>query len=222
MNELLLLVILLISIVSLLMIINRNSNFLMNMYIIFTIVISYILSFRNISFIGMNINADIVLYSAIIPIFYYYIEKNKNIKETDILIKNIIILLISMLLIMLTTGYIPSVTDNNAINIQNTFGINYINLLSYPITLTLSIYLMLKLKEKLKDIYSSNFNTLIILGSIVTAVDLIVYNITTYSLTQPLINIIFIITVSYIIRIIIIIFYSIIIEKNLPKKKVKK
>ena len=222
MSELLLVIILLISIIGFLLIINKNNKFLMNMYIIFVIIISYILSFRNISFIGMNINANIVMYSTIIPILYYYIEKNKNIKIKDILTKNIIILIIPMLLIMLTTGYIPSVTDNNAINIQNTFGINYINLLSYPITLTLSIYIMFKLKERLKDIYPNNFYTLIILGSIITAIDLLIYNITTYSLTEKLIDILFITTVSYIIRIIIILLYSIIIEKNLPKKKVRK
>ena len=222
MNELLLLIILLISTIGFLLIVNKNNKLLMNMYIIFIIIISYILSFRNISFIGMNINANIVIYSTIIPILYYYIEKNKNIKMKDILTKNIIILVIPMLLIMLTTGYIPSVTDNNAINIQNTFGINYINLLSYPITLTLSLYIMFKLKEKLKDIYPNNFYTLIILGSIITATDLLIYNITTYSLTEKLIDILFITTVSYIIRIIIILLYSIIIEKNLPKKKVRK
>ncbi len=222
MNELLLLIILLISTIGFLLIVNKNNKLLMNMYIIFIIIISYILSFRNISFIGMNINANIVIYSTIIPILYYYIEKNKNIKMKDILTKNIIILVIPMLLIMLTTGYIPSVTDNNAINIQNTFGINYINLLSYPITLTLSLYIMFKLKEKLKDIYPNNFYTLIILGSIITAIDLLIYNITTYSLTEKLIDILFITTVSYIIRIIIILLYSIIIEKNLPKKKVRK
>ena len=78
MSELLLLIILSITIIGLLIIINKNNNTLMNIYMIFIIVISYILSFRNISFIGMNINANIIIYSTIIinqKMIHYIIQK---------------------------------------------------------------------------------------------------------------------------------------------------
>lgn len=222
MSELILLIILLLVTIGLLIVINNYSKDKITVYVTFLMLVSYILSFRNISFIGMNINANIILYTSIIPALYIYIEKEKNINTKEVLKESSIILLITLFLLMLTAGYMPSVTDNNAINIQNTFGNNFVILIAYPLILTVSLYLTFIFHNKLKDLYPNNFLTLLILGSIVTTIDIILYSIITNIFTLSLINILSIITVTYVIRLMVLLTEALIIDKCLPKKKVKK
>ena len=54
------------------------------------------------------------------------------------------------------------------------------------------MYLIIIFSQRLKDTYSNEFYTLLIIGSIVTSIDIIIYNIITTSFKHPLLEVLYI------------------------------
>ena len=184
--------------------------------------VGYLLAFRNFSLLNLSLPASIFLYPAIISLLYLLIEKSSLKDTNELIMKKDYLLFITILLLMLTSGYIPSVNDSNAINIQNTFGNNFAILIAYPLSLMISEYLLVKVYTKLKKIYNSPFLTIIITSSLAITIYLLIYNlIVNITILEPL-KLFYSVALSYLIEIILTIIFYLSIISIFPKKKVKK
>lgn len=193
-----------------------------SIYLTMLTLTSYLLSFRNINLLGLNINASTFVYPTIFPLLLFSLD-NKKIKYTkDLISKNNLIIIITLLFLMLTTGYIPSVNDTTAINIQNTIGNNFRILITYPLILTLSEYTLVYLYPKLKNIYHNTLLSSIVSLSITTTIDTILYNLLVSSFKITIIEVLYTMAITYIIKFLISLAYVLLINSFLSKKKVKK
>jgi hypothetical protein len=221
MNSIIIIIFLLVAI-TFFAICNTNNSKLINIYLTVITLTSYILSFRNINILGLNINASTIVYSSILPLILLYLENNKYKDTKELIAKNNLVLIITIFLLMLTVGYIPSIKDTNAINIQNTIGNNFRILIAYPLAITISEYLLIFLYNKLKKIYPTNLITIIISISLTISIDIIMYNLIVYLFKINIIEILYIMAVTYVVRLIISLVYILIINNLITQKKVKK
>ena len=222
MNTLIIIILVIFLILSFLILtLNYNSSKIALFYLELCLV-GYLLAFRNFSLLNLSLPASIFLYPAIISLLYLLIEKSSLKDTNELIMKKDYLLFITILLLMLTSGYIPSVNDSNAINIQNTFGNNFAILIAYPLSLIISEYLLVKVYTKLKKIYNSPFLTIIITSSLAITIYLLIYNlIVNITILEPL-KLFYSVALSYLIEIILTIIFYLSIISIFPKKKVKK
>ena len=222
MNTLIIIILVIFLILSFLILtLNYNSSKIALFYFGLCLV-GYLLAFRNFSLLNLSLPASIFLYPAIISLLYLLIEKSSLKDTNELIMKKDYLLFITILLLMLTSGYIPSVNDSNAINIQNTFGNNLAILIAYPLSLMISEYLLVKVYTKLKKIYNSPFLTIIITSSLAITIYLLIYNlIVNITILEPL-KLFYSVALSYLIEIILTIIFYLSIISIFPKKKVKK
>ena len=222
MNTLIIIILVIFLILSFLILtLNYNSSKIALFYFGLCLV-GYLLAFRNFSLLNLSLPASIFLYPAIISLLYLLIEKSSLKDTNELIMKKDYLLFITILLLMLTSGYIPSVNDSNAINIQNTFGNNFAILIAYPLSLMISEYLLVKVYTKLKKIYNSPFLTIIITSSLAITIYLLIYNlIVNITILEPL-KLFYSVALSYLIEIILTIIFYLSIISIFPKKKVKK
>ena len=117
--------------------------------------------------------------------------------------------------------YEISLIDSIGINIKNIFGDNYRMLIAYPITTTISNYLLIFMHQKIKPLYDNTFITLVTSFLLIGIIEGISFNIISYYSLLTNKNIIKIILSSYMIRLIISVIYSIYLTLLAKKKVIK-
>lgn len=222
MSTLILLVILLLLVTSFLFIYSNLNKSNLSFYLIMIILAGYILSFRNIDFWGLEINASSILIATIFPILSLYLEKFKLKEAKELLGKINIMLVILIIMLMLITGYVSSVTNDSAIYIQNIFGNNFRTLISYPISIIISLYFYMFLYMESKEMYNNYLVVLLISNSIISIVEILLFSIISYIFAISILDLLYFMAPNYIIRILIVIIYTFIIYSVHFKKKVKR
>lgn len=221
MNEIIFVVILIISLLSiycLYKIFDKPGLYYSLIIFIETAIIS---SFKIMKIFNFNLNINIILLVSIMTIVYILLTKY-NVKETKNIIRiSSITIIFSTLILLILSYYIPSINDTIAINIKSTFIHNYKVLISLPLTLLGGIISTIKLYQfinKLQDnIYINIILTYIITGLIYT----VIFQIFGYLNIIDIYNSIFIGLTSYLFGLIITITQLSIINLILNQKKVR-
>lgn len=221
MNEIIFVVILIISLLSiycLYKIFDKPGLYYNLIIFIETAIIS---SFKIMKIFNFNLNINIILLVSIMTIVYILLTKY-NVKETKNIIRiSSITIIFSTLILLILSYYIPSINDTIAINIKSTFIHNYKVLISLPLTLLGGIISTIKLYQfinKLQDnIYINIILTYIITGLIYT----VIFQIFGYLNIIDIYNSIFIGLTSYLFGLIITITQLSIINLILNQKKVR-
>ena len=221
MNEIIFVVILIISLLSiycLYKIFDKPGLYYNLIIFIETAIIS---SFKIMKIFNFNLNINIILLVSIMTIVYILLTKY-NVKETKNIIRiSSITIIFSTLILLILSYYIPSINDTIAINIKSTFIHNYKVLISLPLTLLGGIISTIKLYQfinKLQDnIYINIILTYIITGLIYT----VIFQIFGYLNIIDIYNSIFIGLTSYLFGLIITITQLSVINLILNQKKVR-
>lgn len=221
MNEIIFVVILIISLLSiycLYKIFDKPGLYYSLIIFIETAIIS---SFKIMKIFNFNLNINIILLVSIMTIVYILLTKY-NVKETKNIIRiSSITIIFSTLILLILSYYIPSINDTIAINIKSTFIHNYKVLISLPLTLLGGIISTIKLYQfinKLQDnIYINIILTYIITGLIYT----VIFQIFGYLNIIDIYNSIFIGLTSYLFGLIITITQLSVINLILNQKKVR-
>jgi uncharacterized PurR-regulated membrane protein YhhQ (DUF165 family) len=166
-------------------------------------IITFILSFKIVTCLKLNINLGIVSYLSTLTIIYLFIIKygKKEIKE---LIKiSLYTNILTALFLTISNYYIPAITETISINIKDTFITNYKILITYPIIMLLSEILVTKLYVFVSSV-QNNKMIVILLTYIITAIlYTIIFYVVAYIKILPIKTSIFIGISTYIVGLVI-------------------
>ena len=221
MNEIILTVILIISLMSIYCLYKIFDKMGLYYSLIIFIGTAIITSFKIMKIFNFNLNINILFLVCIMTIIYIILAKY-NTKELNNVIKiSCITTIFSALIVLLLGYYIPSINSTIAINIKSTFIYNYKVLIALPITLLGGIIATTKLYQfirKLQDnIYINIVLTYIITGLIYT----VIFQIFGYLNVIKIYNSIYIGLTSYLFGLIITIIQLFTINLILKQKKVR-
>ena len=221
MNEIILAVILIISLMSIYCLYKIFDKMGLYYSLIIFIGTAIITSFKIMKIFNFNLNINILFLVCIMTIIYIILAKY-NTKELNNIIKvSCISTIFSALIVLLLGYYIPSINSTIAINIKSTFIYNYKVLIALPITLLGGIIATTKLYQfisKLQDnIYINIVLTYIITGLIYT----VIFQIFGYLNVIKIYNSIYIGLTSYLFGLIITIIQLFTINLILKQKKVR-
>lgn len=189
-------------------------------YLIYNI-LSFLLSFKILEVLKININANIVISSLFTSLTYLIIEKTAIKDYKNILKQTFIINVITSLILLIITIYIGSVNDINSVNITNIFSDNYKILISYPIITLINQSVILLIYNNISDI-TTNTNTRIILTNLTTLMlETILFSIFSYIFKLDFIHLLIIIVSNYLFKVLITSIYTPFISYLIKLKKVK-
>lgn len=197
-----------------------EKNNITYVYIIYNI-ISFILSFKIIEVLKINISANIVTSTLATSITYLMIEKI-TIKEYKNLIKQVFFVNIFIsIIILISSLYTGSVNDFNSVNMQNIFLNNYKILISYPIVTIINQIMILLIYNNIKDI-TENINLRIILTNFTTLmIETILFSIFSYIFDLEIKYILLLIISNYLLKTLLTLIYTPITSYIIKQKKVK-
>ena len=222
MNELIMLIILIISfltiVLSYILFDKRGFHFATTILSLIT----FILSFKIGYIFKMNVNLGIITLLPLLGINYIYLIKygNKNIK--DLVIVSSITNIIFAILLVILNYYIPSLTETISINIEETFKTNYKIIIMYPIIMTISEIITIKLFSFISSVTNNTFISLLLTYILTAIVYTIIFYMICYINVLSLKDSIFLGITTYIIGLIIHIINILFIIYLTKGKKVNK
>lgn len=221
MNELLCLIILIIS---------MTSIFLLNKYyqkeglyfllIIFSI-LSFITAFNQSTILNFDTMINFPIHISLLITLYLIYDKYGIKEKKNLIYITVTSLLISMLFILLTTSYAYSITDNIAYNYKTLFIDNYNLFISIPSIIILDILLIIPIFKYLKEEYDVPFLTLSLSLILISFIDSMIISTCTYITKYTFDQIINFGLANYVLKLITILLYLPFIS-IINKKKVKK
>lgn len=132
-------------------------------------IITLVLSFKVGYIFKTNINLGIISLIAIFSTIYIYLIKYGTKEYKNILLVTFISSFITGLGLIIMNYCIPIITETVSINMQGTFESNYKIFICFPILMTLSYFIVIKLYDIISKIQNSVILTMI-LTYIITAI----------------------------------------------------
>lgn len=135
-------------------------------------IISFVFTFKIAYLLKLNVNIGIIPLTGFMNIIYMFILKYGSDEKKNLINITLYSNIITAILLAIMNYYVPAITETISINMQGTFEYNYKILIVYPIILTLSEYLTIKLFNLVSQIQNniiiSGVLTYIIIGLIYT------------------------------------------------------
>ena len=221
MNEILLLCLIIISLITI-YITNRYLNKL-GLIVLFVVssALSCILTFKYTTFSTLHFNCNAIIYVTMFTALYLLLEKNSKKEVSKIINLSFIINIYNSIMLYLMSTYTQSLTDTVGINMTNIFINNYRILIAFPISLFISEKVLLLIYEKVKALYDNLFISTVTTYLAVGLIESIIYTLISYYNILNNQTIIKILLSTYMIRLIITVIYSLFLIK-ITTKKVKK
>ncbi len=184
-------------------------------------IISFMMSFKLITILGININMSITFSSGLIMMMYYFVNRYDNVEINKYIITIMMSVLSSIIIILLGSIMIPSIYDENLILFKDLFFDNLAIIILYPIalfiTLILSSYSFKELKKVDKNRTAKTVLTLV--GIIFVDVFVLIYF--SYAFIIKFDDSILIAIGNYFVKIIVITIMYLLLNKIMRVKKVK-
>ena len=217
MNELLMICILIIGILSLYL----SIKILNSKGIIITFITFSIISFKYLTLSTFQINANVLTYCIMFTSISLLLEKNYNKEANKMINLNLLLNIFSSIILYIMAYYTQSINDTIAINMANVFTNNVRLLIITPISTFVSLKILIYIYNKVKKLYNNIFISMVSTYLAIGLIDLIITKFIAYYKILSLQSIIKILLSTYMIELIIIVVYSIIITLY-QSKKVKK
>lgn len=184
-------------------------------------VVSFMMSFKLINILGVNINANVIFSSGLLLILYYFVNRYNEKESRRFIFTILASSLICMCLFMITTFMVPSIYDKMSIFYQDLVLNNLAIVILYPIslaiTLFLSEYCFRELKKEEKKVMLKTIFT--ILGIIFIDTAIFVYF--SYAFIIRFDTAIEIAIDNYLVKAVMVIIYTLIVNKLFMVRKVK-
>lgn len=98
-------------------------------------IISFVMSFKMVKILGLNINMGIIFSGGIIGLLYYFVNKYNDSESKKFIITIMISTISSIVIMVLSAMMIPSIYDENIVLFKDLLFDNYAILTFYPIGL---------------------------------------------------------------------------------------
>ena len=122
------------------------------------VILSFVLSFKLINILGVNINANLIFSSGLLLILYYFVNRYNEKESRRFIYTTSLINIILACIFVITTIMVPSIYDKMSIFYQNLIFDNLAIVILYPISYVVTMFLSeycfkeLKKEEKKKNI----------------------------------------------------------------------
>ena len=183
--------------------------------------LTLILTFKYTMLSTINVNANSITYITMFTSLYLLLETTSKEEVKKIANLNFLVTIFSAILLYMTSYYVQSLTDTISINMKNIFINNIRILFVYPITITISNYLLIGMYKKIRKLYDVPFITTVTTYLCIGLIESILFFFLSFYRVLDIKTIIKLVLSSYMIRLIITIIYSIFLT-ILTHKKVKK
>ena len=188
-------------------------------YIIYNI-ISFIMSFKIIEILKININANIVISSLLTLMTYIIIEKKPLKEYKNIVKKTFIINVIISLIILINCLYFGTVSDLNYFNMLAVYLVNYKILIIYPIVTLINQLIIYLLYDILKSSYKDIRQRILITNLTTYMIETFIFIVFSYVFTLSFKEIFFLIINNYLFKVLISLIYIPLIVTIIKAKKV--
>lgn len=222
MNELVIICILIICLLSLWLAYKKGKNLGLISIFITSNILTFILNFKYIEIKTLTINANAIVYVTMFISLYLLIESKDKKSINKIINLNFLLNLICATLIFLESNYVQSLNDTIGINMKNVFVDNSRILLSYPFTMLISQKILLLLYNKVKNIYDNLFISMVTTYLAAGLIESILYMFISYYGILSNQAIIKLLLSTYMLRLIITVIYAIFLTIIPTNKKVLK
>lgn len=121
-------------------------------------VLSFVLSFKLINILGVNINGNLIFSSGILLILYYFVNRYNEKESRRFIFTTSLINIILVCMLVITSLMVPSIYDKMSIFYQNLTFDNLAIVILYPISYLVTMFLgeycfrELKKEERKKNI----------------------------------------------------------------------
>ena len=222
MNELFLLLLLAIGLILIYVLYKKLDKRGLYFAIVILNIMTFIFLFKISYIFKMNVNIGIIPFILVLNIVYIYIIKygNKEIKNLEIV--SLYTNISTALLLVIMNYYIPAVTETVSINMIGTFEYNYKILITYPIIMFLSQYIVIKLYSFISKLQNNTVISIILTYIITALVYTVIFYIICYIKILSLKDSIFIGITTYIVGLVIMLLYAFFIKMITGSKKVTK
>ena len=184
-------------------------------------IVSFIMSFKIVEILGVNINANIIFSSGLLLILYYFVNRYNEKESRKFIFTTVICSLICMCFFMITAFMMPSIYDKMSVFYQSLLLDNLAIVILYPISLCATMFLSeycfkeLKKEESKKDIKT----ILVIFG--IMFIDVAIFIYFSYAFIIKYDTAIEIAIDNYLVKVGIMIIYTLIVNKLFMVRKVK-
>lgn len=183
-------------------------------------ILSFLLSFKYITLSTINLNANSITFVTMFTCLYLLLETTSKQEVKKITNLNFVVSIIGSIIVYVMSIHTQSLNDSISINMKNVFLNNYRILIIYPLTTLLANYLLIWMYNKIKQLYDLPFITTVTTFLLIGLIEGSLYHILVYNDILTTKTIIELILSTYMIRLIITIIYSLLLN-TIVKKKVK-
>ena len=184
-------------------------------------VVSFIMSFKLVNILGVNINANTIFSNGLLLILYYFVNRYSERESRNFILTIITSSLIFMVFFMLTGFMIPSLYDNMSTFYQSLVMDNLAIVILYPISLIITLFLSeYCFRELKKEDKNKNIKTIITIWGI-TFIDCAIFIYFSYAFIIKFDTAIEIAIDNYLVKACILIIYILIVNKLFMVRKVK-
>lgn len=184
-------------------------------------IVSFLMSFKMINILGMDINANLIFSSGLLAILYYVVNRYGE-KESKRFILTVSISMIICLLFFLIAGFmVPSIYDKMSIFYQNIVFDNLPIFVLYPISLTITMFLSeYCFRELKKEEKKELLKTILTIFGIIF-IDSCIFIYFSYAFIIKFDTALVIALDNYLVKVGIMIIYILIVNKLFMVRKVK-
>lgn len=184
-------------------------------------IVSFVLSFKLIRVFGVSINANLIFSSGILLILYYFVNRYSAKESRRFIYTVLLVSLVCVLFLIFSSLTVPSIYDKVSILYKNLIFDNLAMVILYPISLGITMFLSeYCFRELKKEDNKRNIKTILTLFGI-TFVDVAIFIYFSYAIIIRYDTAIGIAIDNYLVKTIIMIIYTLIVNKMFMVRKVK-
>ena len=184
-------------------------------------IVSYMMSFKIVKILGVNINANIIFSSGLLLILYYFVNRYNEKESRKFIFTTVICSLICMSFFMITAFMMPSIYDKMSVFYQSLLLDNLAIVILYPISLCATMFLSeYCFKELKKENTKKDIKTILTIFGIMF-IDVAIFIYFSYAFIIRYDTAIEIAIDNYLVKVGIMIIYTLIVNKLFMVRKVK-
>ena len=184
-------------------------------------IVSFIMSFKIVEILGVNINANIIFSSGLLLILYYFVNRYNEKESRKFIFTTVICSLICMSFFMITAFMMPSIYDKMSVFYQSLLLDNLAIVILYPISLCATMFLSeYCFKELKKENTKKDIKTILTIFGIMF-IDVAIFIYFSYAFIIRYDTAIEIAIDNYLVKVGIMIIYTLIVNKLFMVRKVK-
>lgn len=184
-------------------------------------IVSFIMSFKLVEIFGVNINANIIFSSGLLLILYYFVNRYNEKESRKFIFTTVICSLICMSFFMITAFMMPSIYDKMSVFYQSLLLDNLSIVILYPISLCVTMFLSeYCFKELKKEDSKKDIKTILTIFGIMF-IDVAIFIYFSYAFIIKYDTAIEIAIDNYLVKVGIMIIYTLIVNKLFMVRKVK-